>query len=117
MSEELLQKGNRLLNHDSNKKKTRRALKRKFNIQRNLRLVGCNSNGLSSKLQSLDHIISGLQPTIICIQETKARRSGKFNQIKGFISFEMIRKNSGGGGLLTLVKPDLKPVFISEGCD
>ena len=31
--------------------------------------------------------------------------------------FEMIRKNSGGGGLLTLVKPDLKPVFISEGCD
>ena len=117
MSKSLLQKRTRLLEGNSKNKKTRRTLKRKFNVQRNLRIVGCNANGLSSKLQSLDHIITQLQPGIILLQETKTKRIGKFNDIKGYTKFEMIRQQSGGGGLMTLVKPDLTPVFISEGND
>ena len=99
-------------------KKTRRAKKRKFNSQRTLRLIGCNANGLASKLNSLDYIITQLEPSVICLQETKAKKKGKgFKDIKGFTKFELIRQNSGGGGLMTLVSHDLKPVWVSEGDD
>ena len=44
------------------KKKNRRGV-RKHNVQYNLSLVGVNSNGISSKLKSLDHIIRNLKPS------------------------------------------------------
>ena len=99
--------------------KNRRGHKGKYQIQNKFKLVGVNSNGISSKLQSLDHIISELNPSVICIQETKLRTVGKIKSenSKGFTIFELVRKQSRGGGLATLVKPDLNPVFISEGDD
>ena len=41
----------------------------------------------------------------------------KSENSKGFTIFELVRKQSCGGGLATLVKPDLNPVWISEGDD
>ena len=104
----------------SNKKnKTRRGVNRKFVVDNNLRLVGCNANGISSKFQSLDFIITQVNPSIICLQETKTVKPGriKCDNSKNYVIFELNRKESKGGGLCTMVKPDLQPVWISEGDD
>ena len=55
----------------------------------------------------------------MCIQETKLRNNGKIKaeNIKNYVVFELTRKQSHGGGLATLVRPGLDPVFISEGND
>ena len=65
----------------------------------------------------MDHIIKSLNPAVMCIQETKLRKIGKikFENAKNYVIFELTRKQSHGGGLATLVKPGLDPVFISEG--
>ena len=97
--------------------KTRRGLS-KHKTQNNFSLVGVNSNGISSKLKSLDHIISQKNPSVICIQETKVKKAGRIKvQSKDYVTFELIRKESGGGGLATMVKADLSPVWVSEGDD
>ena len=103
---------------NSNKKrKTRRGLS-KHKIQNKFSVVGVNSNGISSKLKSLDHIISKINPSVICIQETKVRKVGRISvQSKDFVTFELVRKESGGGGLATMVRADLSPVWVSEGDD
>ena len=99
------------------KNKTRRGLS-KHNVQYNLSLVGVNANGISSKLKSLDHIISNLKPSLICLQETKVKRGGRIKvESKDYVTFELVRKESGGGGLATMVKADLSPVWVSEGDD
>ena len=82
--------------------KTRRGYKGRFRVKNELRLIGINANGISSKLQSFTHLISELNPSIICLQETKLRKTGKL-QINGFITFELNRKNSAGGGLATMI--------------
>ena len=81
--------------------------------------MGCNANGISSKFQSLDHIITELSPSVICLQETKVRTVGKIKSknSKNYTIFELVRKQSRGGGLAILVKPDLNPLWISEGDD
>ena len=81
-----------------------------------LKIIGINANGISSKLQSLQHIINSLEPSVICLQETKLRKGGKLKS-NDYVTFELVRKNSAGGGLATLVKKDLDPVWISEGDD
>ena len=58
-------------------RKTRRGQKRKHKFENKLRIVGVNSNGVSSKLQSLDHVMKTLNPSVLCIQETKLRKAGK----------------------------------------
>lgn len=110
---------NGAVNVDKTDRKNRRGYKGKYQVQNKFKLIGVNINGISSKLQSLDHIISELNPSVICIQETKLRTVGKIKSenSKGFTIFELVRKQSCGGGLATLVKPDLNPVWISEGDD
>ena len=101
------------------KKSNRRGLKSNHKVHNKLRVVGINSNGISSKFKSLDHIISELSPTVICLQETKMRRVGriKTKNTQKYTTFELVRQHSGGGGLATMVSPDLSPVWISEGND
>ena len=93
--------------------KTRRGYKGKHNVHNNLKIIGVNANGISSKLESLNHIFMELKPSVICLQETKLRKMGKL-KFNGYIVFESIRKNSQGGGLAIIVKSDLEPVWISE---
>ena len=102
--------------------KTRRGINRNFVVDNRFRIVGCNANGISSKLQSLDHLILTTTPSVICLQETKNIKAGriKCENSRNFIIFELNRKDSKGGGLCTIctmVKPDLNPVWVSEGSD
>ena len=82
-------------------------------------MIGVNANGIKSKLGSLDFLMSELNPAIICIQETKCKRPGtiKCNNSANYVCFELNRKLSGGGGVATLVKPDLEPVLVFPGSD
>ena len=48
------------------------------------------------------------------IQETKLRKKGDI-KIPGYQIFELNRKDSNGGGLITGVKEELSPVLIMEG--
>ena len=59
-------------------------------------------NGISSKLHSFEHVIQTVDPSVFTIQETKCRRVGsiKFESKKKFKMFELVRKESQGGGLV-----------------
>ena len=50
------------------------------------------------------------------MQETKLRKVGKL-KCPNYITFELVRKSSAGGGLATIIKADLDPVWIAEGDD
>ena len=75
-------------------------------------ILGANSAGLFNKKESFLRNISLFKPGVFFIQESKARIKNKF-AINDYITFEHIRKNVGGGGLLTAVHKSLKPVSIS----
>ena len=104
-------------------KRNRRALRRnKVKNKKNkteLKLVGVNSAGLSSKFKSLDNMLTSLCPGVFFIEETKMRRPGKIKtkMTENYIIYELVRKNSGGGGLAIGVDKNLKPVWIDEGND
>ena len=61
------------------------------------------------KTHSLDHVMKTLNPSVLCIQETKLRKAGKIKDenLKNFVIFDLTRKQSHGGGLANLVKPEL----------
>ena len=108
-------------NSKSKTKKNRRSLRKNKTKKcaRKLILVGFNSAGLSSKLDSFDHILTTIQPSVFFIQETKLRKQGKIKtqNSKNSQIFELIRKDKQGGGLAIGVVKDLEPVWISEGDD
>ena len=87
--------------------------KNKLN-QMNLSIIGTNSAGLRGKMESFYNLINEYSPSIITIQETKHKKTGTI-KMKGFQTFEKVRKNKGGGGLLTAVCDDLDPVLVSQG--
>jgi len=76
-------------------------------------ILGANSAGLFNKKDSFLRNISLFNPGVIFIQETKARQKNKI-KLDNYTVFESIRKNSGGGGLLTAVHKSLKPVSVSN---
>ena len=84
------------------RKSNRRGLNSNHKVHNKLRIVGVNSNGISSKLKSLDHIISELSPSIICLQETKMRKVGRIKgkNTQNYTTFELVRQHSGGGVLV-----------------
>ena len=108
-------------NSKSKTKKNRRSLRKNKTKKcaRKLILVGFNSAGLSSKLDSFDHILTTIQPSVFFIQETKLRKQGKIKtqNSKNYQIFELVRKDKQGGGLAIGVVKDLEPVWISEGDD
>ena len=77
-------------------------------------LLGSNSNGLKSKLESLKNNIKLFpQPSCITLQETKLK-SGKI-LLPGYQIFQLDRRDRLGGGLLTAIDEGLHPVLISSG--
>ena len=88
-------------------------------FNKNLRLVGFNAAGLSSKLVSFEHLLKTLKPSIFFVQESKMRRQGKIRTESSnqYTIFELVRKNSAGGGLALGVLNELEPIWISEGND
>ena len=103
------------MKHKNHVRKTRRTLKIKSKniLQKEFIVVGTNANGISSKKDSVFQIISQLNPSVLCMQETKVNRKGVL-KIQDYEIFENIRSKNNGGSLLTAVHSNLEPVLISE---
>ena len=78
--------------------------------------MGTNSAGILNKTESLYRNLNLFKPAAIFLQETKTRFKNKL-KYPDYTFFEHIRKNSGGGGLITAVHNSLEPVLINEGDD
>ena len=103
------------------KKKNRRTKNRNSKeIEGNIvKFVGINSAGINSQLHSFDQMLSELQPEMWFLQETKLRRNGtlKTQNCPKYQIFELVRKNSGGGGLAMGALHCLNPTWLGEGND
>ena len=98
--------------------KTKRGYGRKNgklrNNKTNFSLLGVNCNGILNKQASLLNSTNTFKPSIVTLQETKVRKSGRL-KLKGYQIFEKVRKDGIGGGLLTAADENLNPVLISTG--
>ena len=47
------------------------------------------------------------------LQETKCKKEGKL-KLKGFVTFEKLRAENQGGGLMTIAHENLKPIQIFD---
>ena len=109
------------MSKNKKKKKNRRVVKRKYKsskVNSELTLMGVNAAGLSSKLHSLDKVLSDTNPGVFFIEETKMRNVGKIRieNASKYQIFERPRKNGRwGGGLALGVHHDLNPVWVGEG--
>ena len=77
-------------------------------------ILGSNCNGIKNKQESLKNSINVFKPSIVTLQETKARKTGSV-KLKGYQVFEKIRSGGSGGGLLTAIDKNLTPVLVSTG--
>ena len=93
--------------------RTRRTLKRKTQYSKKFSIIGTNANGLKSKLDSLNYVITELKPAVIFIQETKVNIKGEVD-LPGYEVHELPRTNSDGGSLLTAIDSKLDSVIVSE---
>ena len=89
-----------------------------------LKLLGNNVNGITNKLESLEHVMSTESPGVIFLQETKVGRHGriKVQSNSKYTWYEFTRtkeaeKGAKGGGLAIGVLNTLEPSWVSEGDD
>ena len=73
--------------------------------------MGNNSAGLKNRQDSLKSLISQLRAGVLMLQETKLYRTGTI-KLQNMCIFEKLRGLNEGGGLLTAVHENLKPVQI-----
>ena len=78
-------------------------------ISTNLKVISTNSQG--NKSDSLVSLVKNTGATVFMVQETRARKKGKYS-IQDFITFEAIRKKVGGGSLMG-VHNSLNPKLIT----
>ena len=76
-------------------------------------ILGANSAGLLNKQESFERYLNLFLPGVFFVQETKLRRKNKIKH-PNYITFEYVRKDRGGGGLLTAVHKSLSPVSVSN---
>ena len=76
-------------------------------------ILGANSAGLSNKKESFQRYLNLFLPGVFFVQETKLRRKNKIKH-PNYVTFEYIRENNAGGGLLTAVHKSLNPVSVSN---
>ena len=84
----------------------------------NLKILGTNADGISSKKNSFTNLIKEDKPTVFMLQETKLRKQGLFT-VQGYQIFESLRKDNGGGGLALGVSNELnsEPILITKSED
>ena len=72
-----------------------------------------------SKLDSFEKLLKVEMPSVFCIQETKVKKTNqiKTDSSKEYTIYELVRKNSKGGGLCIGIKKDIKPVWVGQGDD
>ena len=64
--------------------------------------LGANAAGILNKKESFYRNMNLFSPSVFFLQETKTRFKNKL-KYPNYTFFEYIRKNSGGGGLITAV--------------
>ena len=90
--------------------------KRKSKVKKTkstMNILGTNAAGILNKLDSFARNLSKFQPAVFFVQESKCKRKNKIKH-PDYVVFEHVRKVTGGGGLLTAVHKNLKPVSVSE---
>ena len=72
-----------------------------------------------SKLESFENLLVKEEPSVFSLQETKCKKPNKIRteSTRNYTIYELLRKNSGGGGLCIGVHNDLQPVWIAQGDD
>ena len=75
-------------------------------------LLGANSAGLMNKKESFERYLNLFLPGVFFVQETKLRKKNKIKH-PNYVTFEYLRENNNGGGLLTAVHKSLNPVSVS----
>ena len=78
-----------------------------------MNILGNNAAGILNKLESFNRNIDKFLPGVFFVQETKCMRKNKVKH-PDYVMFEHVRKERGGGGLLTAVHKNLKPVSVSD---
>ena len=68
-------------------------------------------SGLQSKKDSFFNLMNSFTPGVAMFQETKLYKKGQIT-LKNYCSFESIREQGQGGGLLTMVHENFDPVLI-----
>ena len=96
-------------------KRGKRKSKAKYQ-QQSMNIMGNNLAGIFNKLDSFKQTIQKFAPGVFFAQETKSRRKNQV-KINDYVMFEHIRKDKGGGGLLTAVHKNLHPVSVSDESD
>ena len=77
--------------------------------------VGNNIAGANSKWASVKRWIRLKTPSILSLQETKFKVSGKHN-FEGYFTYEHLRtEKTAGGGILMAVKKELSPALVRDG--
>ena len=76
-------------------------------------ILGANSAGLANKKESFERCLNLFLPGVFFVQESKLRRKNKIKH-PNYVTFEYVRPNNGGGGLLTAVHKSLSPVSVSN---
>ena len=76
-------------------------------------ILGANSAGLLNKRESFERNLNLFLPGAFFVQETKLRKKNKIKH-PNYVTFEFLRENSAGGGLLIAVHKSLKPVSVSN---
>ena len=69
-----------LVKHKKNRRALRRNKVKNNNRKIELKLVGVNAAGLSSKFQSFENMLNSINPGVFFIEETKMKRPGKIKQ-------------------------------------
>ena len=73
-----------------------------------------NIRGLKSKTDSLVNIIEEVDPSIICLVETRLDKAERV-QLEGFNSIFRSDKSNDSGGIMVVVKDKLKNIAILLG--
>ena len=79
-------------------------------------ILGTNAAGIMNKKDSFERNIDLFKPAAFFLQETKTKSKNKL-KVKDYTVFEYVRKNRGGGGLMTVVHNNLNPVSIGNETD
>jgi exonuclease III len=70
-------------------------------------------------MHSFEKLLKNENPSAFCIQETKLKKVTQIRteSYKNYTIYELLRKNSNGGGLCIGVQNYLKPVWVGQGDD
>ena len=70
---------------------------------------GVNPDGAKGKFATIKKAVKDTGASVWTMQETKCRTEGKL-KMDGFITYEHLRSNGGGGGLALSARTELNPL-------